>query len=257
MSTYSELANQLTTSLKLSLPPIAVAFSDAVPAGVAAFDGTVPAGCSFWQEAATRTFATSAADHALCSIGIHTHHLSPAPATQAVELMTTLEAMQGLDYVRAEEVAAIPVLERSARYTIYGPLADFPLTPDVVLLFAHAQQSLILTEAVARVDEGIPPAMGRPACAVVPQVTNGGHAAMSLGCCGARAYLDAMSDDVALWALPADKLDAYCKEIGILANANTVLTVFHERRRTDVEAGQRPTVQESLARLSQGSVAPV
>ena len=250
MSTYSELANQLTTSLKLSLPPIAVAFSDSAPAGVAAFDGTVPAGCSFWQEAATRTFATSAADHALCSIGIHTHHLTPAPATHAGELQEALQAMSGLDYVRAEEVAAIPVLQREAQHAVYGPLADFPLTAEVVLLFAHAQQGLILSEAVARVDEGVPAAMGRPACAVVPQVVNQGRAAMSLGCCGARAYLDAMSDDVALWALPADKLDAYCREIGILANANTILTVFHERRRTDVEAGQRPTVQESLARLS-------
>jgi uncharacterized protein (DUF169 family) len=250
LSTYPELANQLTTSLKLSLPPIAVAFSDAAPAGVPVFDGTVPAGCSFWQEAARRTFATSAADHALCSIGIHTHHLTPAPATQAGELQEALQAMRGLDYVRPEEVAAIPTLQREARHAVYGPLADFPLAAELVLLFAHAQQGLILSEAATRVDDGIPAAMGRPACAVVPQVVNQGQAAMSLGCCGARAYLDAMSDDVALWALPAGKLDAYCKEIGILSNANTILTVFHERRRSDVEAGQRPTVQESLARLS-------
>ena len=250
MASYPELADQLTTSLKLSLPPIAVAFSDAAPAGVAAFDGTVPAGCSFWQEAATRTFVTSAADHALCSIGIHTHQLVPAPAAHGSELQGALQAMSGLDYVRDEEVAAIPVLQREARHVVYGPLADFPLTAELVLLFAHAQQGLVLSEAAARVDEGVPAAMGRPACAVVPQVVNQGRAAMSLGCCGARAYLDAMSDDVALWALPAAKLDAYCKEIGILANANTILTLFHERRRSDVEAGQRPTVQESLARLS-------
>lgn len=250
MATYSELADQLTTSLNLSLPPIAVAFVDAVPAEVAPFDGTVPAGCSFWEEAATRTFATSAADHALCSIGIHTHNLTPAPATQGSELQEALKAMGGLDYVRAEEVAAIPVLQRETRHAVYGPLAEFPLTAELVLLFAHAQQGLILSEAAARVDEGIPAAMGRPACAVVPQVVNQGRAAMSLGCCGARAYLDAMSDDVALWALPAAKLDAYCKEIGILSNANTILTMFHERRRSDVAAGQRPTVEESLARLS-------
>lgn len=250
MSNYPEFANQLTTSLKLSLPPIAVAFSDDAPAGVPAFDGTVPAGCSFWQEAASRTFATSAADHALCSIGIHTHHLTPAPATQGGELQEALQAMSGLDYVREAEVAAIPVLQREVQHAVYGPLADFPLTAEIVLLFAHAQQGLILSEAVARVDDGIPAAMGRPACAVVPQVVNHGRAAMSLGCCGARAYLDALSDDVALWALPADKLDAYCGEIGILANANTILTAFHERRRADVEAGQRPSVQESLARLS-------
>jgi len=92
--------------------------------------------------------------------------------------------------------------------------------------------------------------MGRPACAVIPQVVNHGYAAMSLGCCGARAYLDALTDDVALWALPGSKLDQYCEQILVLARANKTLTAFHKRRREDVEAGKRPTVRESLERLS-------
>ena len=33
-----------------------------------------------------------------------------------------------------------------------------------------------------------------------PHVVNTGQPALSLGCCGARAYLDVMTDDVALWA---------------------------------------------------------
>ena len=251
MKTIGEQAATLEESLKLSLPPLAIAFADDLPAGISPYEEVAPAGCYFWQEAAQRVFATSAQDHALCAIGIHTHNLTDAPAAQTGELMAALEAMQGLDYVREEEVAAIPVLSQPVRHTVYGPLADFPIAPDIVLLFAHAQQSLILTEAAARVDEGVPPAMGRPACAVVPQVKNGGRAAMSLGCCGARAYLDALSDDVALWALPADKLDAYCQEIEGLAKSNEILTVFHERRREDVAAGKRPTVQDSLGRLSE------
>lgn len=250
MNTIGAQAATLEEALKLSVPPVAIAFADDLPAGVSPYGEVAPAGCYFWQEAAQSVFATSAEDHALCAIGIHTHNLTDAPVTQTRELMAALEAMQGLDYVREEEVAAIPVLSQPVRHTLYGPLADFPMAPDIVLLFAHAQQSLILTEAAARVDEGIPPAMGRPACAVVPQVKNGGRAAMSLGCCGARAYLDALSDDVALWAFPADKLDAYCQEIEGLAKSNEVLTVFHERRREDVAAGRRPTVQESLGRLS-------
>jgi hypothetical protein len=73
---------------------------------------------------------------------------------------------------------------------------------------------------------------------------------MSLGCCGARAYLDAMTDSVAMWALPASKLDRYCAEIAGLARANKTLTAFHSRRREDVESGKRPTVRQSLERLS-------
>jgi uncharacterized protein (DUF169 family) len=249
MSNYQESAHQLITSLELSLPPIGVSFCDVAPPGVAAFDGIVPAGCSFWQEAATRTFVTSTKDHELCAIGVHTHHMSQPSPSHPAELREALQAMSGLDYVRAEEVAAIPVVQRKVSHVLYGPLADFPLDPEVVLLFAHARQGLILSEAVARVDKGVPPAMGRPACAVVPQVLNHGYAAMSLGCCGARAYLDALSDSVALWALPGSKLDQYCAEITVLARANKTLTTFHRRRREDVESGKQPSVRQSLERL--------
>ena len=243
-------AEQLTAALELSLPPIAVALLDAVPDGVPMFDGAVPAGCVFWQEATERTFATSAGHHALCSIGVHTLNLSPAPPSQPEELRTSLEAMLGLDYVREEEVAAIPVSEREAGHAIYGPLADFPLEPDVVLLFAHARQGLVMSEAVARVDGGLPPAMGRPACAVVSRAVNHETAAMSLGCCGARAYLESLSDDVALWALPGGRLGRYCEQLTAFAEANRTLARFHERRRQDVESGERPTVRESLRRIA-------
>ena len=250
MSENAELAKNLISSLELALPPIAVTFSDVAPADVPSYDGIVPAGCVFWQQAATRTFVTTAKDHALCSIGTHTHHLAkPAPSHQT-ELTEALAAMSALDYVRAEEVSAIPVIEREVRHVVYGPLADCHLVPDVVLVFAHARQGLILSEAIARVDKGVPPALGRPACAVVPQAFNHGNAALSLGCCGARAYLDALTDAVALWALPGRKLAGYCSEIATLARANKTLTTFHTRRREDVEAGKQPTVRQSLERLS-------
>lgn len=54
----------------------------------------------------------------------------------------------------------------------------------------NANQTLILSEATQQVEKQNPPAMGRPACAVVAQVMNTGRAALSSGCCGARAYLD-------------------------------------------------------------------
>jgi uncharacterized protein (DUF169 family) len=250
MSNYQTLANQLMTSLELSLPPVAVSFRDVVPPDIPAFDGVVPAGCAFWDEATTRTFATSTRDHELCSIGVHTHNMSHASESHRGELQETLRTMSGLDYVREEEVAAIPVLQREARHAIYGPLSTFPIEPEVALLFAHSQQGLIICEAAGRVDGGDPPAMGRPACAVIPQVLNRGLAAVSLGCCGARAYLKAMAHSMTLWALPGRKLDQYTKEITTLAGANKILTAFHEGRRQDVASGARPTVRESLDRLS-------
>lgn len=132
---------------------------------------------------------------------------------------------------------------------VYGPLAETPLSPDVVLLFVDAAQTLILSEATQQVEKRHAPAMGRPACAVVPQVMNAGRAALSLGCCGARAYLDVLTDDVALFAIPGAKLEAYVERIEAPANANAVLSKFHQLRRSDVEAGKTPAIKDSLAKL--------
>ncbi|MGE5060559.1 MAG: hypothetical protein ACM3N3_15070 [Betaproteobacteria bacterium] len=81
-----------------------------------------------------------------------------------------------------------------------------------MLIFADALQGLVLSEAVARVDKIAAPAMGRPACAALPQALNAGNAVLSLGCCGARAYLDALDDRVAMWALPGIKSKATARK---------------------------------------------
>jgi uncharacterized protein (DUF169 family) len=251
-SLSSKLAQTLTESLHLSQPPIAVSFADQVPEGVAAFEGNVPAGCRFWQEAATRVFATVSAQHELCSIGVYTHNLESTPAQQK-DLGDALKVFGDLGYVRPEDIPLIPVMQRQARVVVYGPLGQTPLAadalPDVVLLFVQADQTLILSEASQQMEGGLPPAMGRPACAVVPQAYNSGRTALSLGCCGARAYLDILTPAVALYAVPGTKLAEFTERVAALAKANTILTAFHTRRRADVAAGGRPTVMESLAAM--------
>lgn len=246
---YSQLAESLTASLNLAQPPVAVCFADSVPASVPRHTGKVPAGCRFWQDAATSTFATSAVDHALCAIGIYTHNLDPAPA-QRTDLEDTLGVFSDLGYVTAQDLPLIPVLAAQPKHVIYAPLAQSPLSPDVVVLVVDASQNLILSEAVQQVEQQSVPAMGRPACAVIPQVMNSGRAALSLGCCGARAYLDVLKKDVALFALPGAKLSAYVERITVLAQANSVLATFHQLRRRDVAAGATPTIKESLAAMN-------
>ena len=245
----SQIAQTLTALLTLSLPPVAICFTDKVPAGIRNWTGRVPAGCRFWQEAATEVFATSPGDHDLCSIGTFTHNLETTEAHDA-ERRDALKIFADLGYVREQDIASIPVLESRPSYVVYGPLATIPLAPDVVLLFGKADQMLILSEATQQLEGGLPPAMGRPACAIIPQAYNTGRAALSLGCCGARAYLDVLTDDVALWAIPGSKLDIYAERIAVLAKANAVLTSFHQVRRKDVEYGRNPTIKESLAAMA-------
>jgi uncharacterized protein (DUF169 family) len=244
-----EAAQRLTESINLSLPPIAICFTDHVPEGIKNWMGHVPAGCGFWQEAATQVFATSPNDHGLCAIGMFTHNLATTPAQDA-DRNDSLKVFAELGYVREQDIPTIPVIKRQFAHVIYGPLASMPLEPDVVLLFGKAGQMLILSEASQQVEGGMPPAMGRPACAIIPQAFNTGRAALSLGCCGARAYVDALTDDVALWALPWPKLDIYVDRVVTLAKANAVLMTFHQTRRGEVEAGKSPTVKETLTAMS-------
>ncbi len=132
---------------------------------------------------------------------------------------------------------------------MYGPLSSIPVTPDVVLLFVRANQTLILSEASQQIEGGLPPAMGRPACAVIPQSRNTGRSALSLGCCGARAYLDVLTDDVAVYAVPGGSIAKFAERVQALSKANGILTAFHQIRRKDIEAGMKPSVEESLARM--------
>lgn len=248
MHSNSEIAESLSEGLGLAQPPVAVCLTDTLPAGVAMWSGPVPAGCRFWQEAATRVFATSAAEHERCAIGQYTHGLEMSPGA-ATDLQDALKVFAALTYVRPEDLAAIPVMQARAKYVVYGPLASVPLAPDVVVLFVKANQTLILSEASQQLEGGQPPAMGRPACAVIPQARNTGRSALSLGCCGARAYLDVLTDDVALYAVPGPTAGAFAERVKALAKANGILTQFHQIRRKDIEAGGAPTVQDSLARM--------
>jgi uncharacterized protein (DUF169 family) len=248
-ASYAQLDHRLSTSLKLRQAPVAISFSDSVPVGMSAHEGRAPAGCRFWQDAATSGFATSSTDHDLCAIGIHTHNLQSSPAQQT-DLMDALKVFADLSYVRPEDVAAIPVLKSQHKFVIYSPLASCTAAPAVVVLFVDASQTLLLSEATQQVENQNAPAMGRPACAVVPQVANTGIAALSLGCCGARAYLDVLTDDVAIFAIPGSKLEAYVQRIEALANANNILAKFHHIRRREVEAGHTPSIKESLAAMA-------
>jgi hypothetical protein len=129
----NQIAQTLTASIRLSLPPIAICFTDKVPAGIRNWTGRVPAGCRFWQEAATEVFATSPSDHDLCAIGTFTHNLETTEAHDA-DRRDALRVFADLGYVREQDIAAIPVLESRPSHVLYGPLATIPLAPDVAAL---------------------------------------------------------------------------------------------------------------------------
>ncbi len=250
MSDYASIAQSIMDSLGLRVAPVAVCMTDEPPEGVPGPSKAVAAGCAFWEQGAEAAFVTSPKDHQNCSIGMYTHNMPLAKASEE-DLNDSLKVFGDLGYVRPEDIPRIPVLEEEAKHVVYAPLASTPLQPSAVLLFANSRQSLAISEAVQQVEPNVPPALGRPACGVIPQAVNSGNAALSLGCCGARAYLDVLTDDFALWALPGAKIQEYAERIKTLAQANTTLTQFHELRRDDIEAGKTPSVKDSLERLQE------
>jgi uncharacterized protein (DUF169 family) len=250
---FPRLSAELVCALSLQQSPVAICFTDTVPSGLNAAPHRVPGGCRFWEDGTSASFVTSAVDHSLCAIGVYTHNLEPSPAQQA-DLMDAIKVFRDIGYLREEDLALIPVLGSKPKHVVYSPLADAPVAPDVVIVFANASQNLILSEAVQQVEGGNAPAMGRPACAVVPQVMNSGRAALSLGCCGARAYLSLLAESVSVFALPGARIEAYAERIVALAKANALLSQFHKIRREAIVAGHSPTIQDSLLALASVSM---
>lgn len=207
-----------------------------------------PSGCVFWQQAARQILITLPRDRRFCAIGIYTHNLEMTPAEQA-DLRDALELFAGIGYLLPEEIPGIPVLAERPSSVLDAPLAAAPVAPDVVLLLVQPNQALLLAEACQAADRGAVSAIGRPACALVPMVRASGRAAMSLGCCGARTYVDLLGPGIAVWALPGSRIDEDADRIESQRRAHTKLARFHQLRRQDVEAGRRPTIKASRPRL--------
>lgn len=247
------IAKSLIESLQLKTEPVAVSFTAEEPKGVPRLLKTAAAGCTFWEQGAKSAFVTAPGDHAACAVGMYTHHMPPGTPAQEADLNDSLKVFADLGYVRPEDIPTIPVLANEAKHVVYAPLATTPIAADVVLLFVNSQQGLLITEAIQQVEAGSPPALGRPACAVLPQVMNSGKPALSLGCCGARAYLDVMTDNVALWALPGARVAEYAARLEVLAKANGILSGFHTLRRKEFADGQSPSIKETLTHFQAGS----
>ena len=230
MIDYRGLETQLRDGFHLRRRPVAVAFRDAPPAGVARFTGTEPSGCSFWRVAAGgRAFYTVPSDHYNCAIGSHTHNI-PLPPDRAEELTQTLGFMTGIGYVKMEEVPAIPRLPKTPGAVIYAPLGETPVDPDVVLVAGRPGPLMRLLEAAIRagVQSGVP-VMGRPTCMALPAALTHGVLA-STGCIGNRVYTD-LADDELYVAIPGKDLPTLMAEIATIAAANVALADYHRGRR--------------------------
>jgi uncharacterized protein (DUF169 family) len=230
MPDYQTMEQRLADALGLTRRPVAVAFRDAPPPGVAKFSGTEPSGCSFWRVAAAgRAFYTVPGDHENCAIGSYTHNI-PLAAERAAELEQTLGFMTGIGYIRTEEVAGIPRLARTPGVVVYAPLGTTPVDPDVVLFTGRPGRVMLLQEAALRAGIGArPSALGRPTCMALPAALGQG-VIVSTGCIGNRAYTDLGEDELYVMVAGRD-LAKLAAEVETIAEANRKLLAYHRQRR--------------------------
>ncbi|HVP47024.1 MAG TPA: DUF169 domain-containing protein [Bryobacteraceae bacterium] len=230
MLAYKQLEDRLAGPLRLGRRPVAVAFRDSPPPGVAKFTGAVPSGCSFWRIAAEgRTFYTVPSDHFNCPVGSYTHNVA-LPEDRAAELTQALGLMGEIGYIRMEDIPGVFRLPSTPAAVIYAPLGDSPVDPDVVLFSGRPASVMLLEEAARRAGVAAQlPMLGRPTCMAVPAALAQGTLA-SAGCIGNRTYTE-LGDDELYVAVPGKDLERIAGEVETIVGANQKLAEYHRERR--------------------------
>ena len=205
---WRTLAEGLRRALAIQVPPIAITFHDTLPDGER-FEapmappapdgrtGRVSAGCVFWMKLTERTFTTVPEDHGNCSVGLLTHGMA---TLEDVAGNSDVAALLESGWITNDVVPQIPAVETAPAAVTYGPLAETPHEPDVVLLRLTARQLMVLSDALPglRVE-------GKPQCHIVAIAKERGEAAASVGCQLSRVRTG-MANGEMTCALPAARL---------------------------------------------------
>ena len=225
-----ESQSQIGELLDLQKNPVAIAFRDQAPAGIAKVDTAAVSGCSYWAHAAQgRTFYTDAADHYGCPVGAHTHGIE-LPEQQAEELQGLVGTMVELQYIDMEEVGQLPQLSGGFGFAVYAPLAAADFEPDVVVLSGNPRQMMVLAEAAHAAGISNASSMvGRPTCAALPAAFQSQRVVTNLGCIGNRVYTE-LSDDELYFVVPGAQLGTLVERLRVLSSANRELAGFHAGR---------------------------
>lgn len=232
MTDYARIERRLTDVLRLSRRPVAIAFRDAPPPDVLPLAGSQPSGCSFWRLASGgEVFYTVPADHLNCPVGSFTHNI-PMPAEREPELKGVLAMMWDVGYIRMADIPAFTRLPQTPAVTVYAPLAQTPVVPDVVLMAGTPAKLMLLHEAAMRASKPILPLLGRPTCMAIPAALSGGVAS-SLGCIGNRVYTG-IADDQFYTVVAGSDLDVITTELDTIVSANALLAEYHQGRRATI-----------------------
>ena len=174
-------AERLTALLSLRNPPIALAFVDRPPNGIVHVSKPVPSACTFWRRAELGTFYASAEQHYNCPIGSMVMGFD-LPATMSERLGGLVQSMCDARYLSMDEAAKVPDVGRNSVGIVYGPLCEFPLDPELVVIWVNVAQAMLYSEAAGRAawTGAQMDITGRPSCAALPRALHSNQPGMSL-----------------------------------------------------------------------------
>ncbi|MDP7620130.1 MAG: DUF169 domain-containing protein [Dehalococcoidia bacterium] len=224
----------LQETVGLSRPPVGLAFVSEPPAGIPEPSEGVPSACSLWVMGRDQVVYAPVSTHLNCPIGMMTMGFQ-VPDDRMEEAKTIVDTMCELEYISPEEAASLPSVPGNHSGVVYGPLANLPAVPDVIIFSTRPGQAMLLAESSGCVDwtdQGMS-AFGRPTCAVVPTAIEMGKAAMSVGCIGFRVYTGTPDEELIV-AVPKAGLQNVLDGIDTTVNANAALEKFHTNRRATV-----------------------
>jgi uncharacterized protein (DUF169 family) len=228
-----QIAHMLSASLALDTTPVALTRTNEVPAGVPLFGETVPSACSFWRRAEREVFYASADQHMHCPIGAMVMGFDLSDSAKA-EIGSLVGLMVQEGYLDKDEPARIPSLSPPRRGVVYGPLAQFPIDPEFILMWLKPSQAMLVAEATGASHWKSAPnggaVLGRPACGAIPLAGQRGTAAVSFGCAGMRTFTE-VAEDRLLGVLPAGTAMTFVTALGNTAQVNRIMAGFYAARK--------------------------
>lgn len=227
-------AQKLIELLTLAHPPVALAFVDQPPHGIPESTRPVPSACTFWRQAEQGTFYAPAAAHYNCPVGSMVMGFE-LPASVNEQLGGLVQSMCDAQYLSMDEAAKIPSVDKASTGIVYGPLQEFPLPADLILMWVSVGQAMIYSEAAGRAAWTNKPmdVTGRPGCAALPLALRSGQPGMSLGCAGMRTFTE-IGDELTLAALPSSALDSFVDSLTGTVASNTAMRSFYAQLKAAV-----------------------
>jgi uncharacterized protein (DUF169 family) len=222
------IATSLTSLLGLERQPIALGFASSPPADVAAAPAAGPSSCSFWTMADQGMFYASAAEHFNCPVGAMVMGFGLPPEV-GEQLQGLVKTMCENNYLSPDEAAEIPTVQRQSAGIVYGPLAQFTTTPDLVLLWVSPEQAMLFNEATGNAawTSSLMEVSGRPGCAALALADREQSGRLSLGCAGMRTFTG-IEPGLLLATFPGGKAAELAESLQAARASNDVMESFYQ-----------------------------